>query len=327
MYALRRTMNRVPAAWRNRLKQLPLLKRALARLDPTSGAACEFSIGIYLGDSPFQLAPAEGVRNPVLGADQVTDTCASFVADPFLLRDGDSWLMFFEILRQADGKGVIGLGSSLDGLVWDYEQIVLEESFHLSYPQVFAWERDYYMIPEAHASGAIRLYRATDFPTRWAFHATLAEGRPFSDPTIFRYDDTWWIFTETSPNHRCDTLRLYFSDALTGPWQEHPMSPIVQGNASAARPGGRVLLHQGRLYRFAQDCWPVYGVRLQAFEIVVLDRERYHEIPVRSGFHLAPSGEGWNAHGMHHLDLVRVGEGWLGCVDGWRYRKRSRNLP
>ena len=33
---------------------------------------------------------------------------------------------------------------------------------------------------------------------------------------------------------------------------------------------------------------------------------------------LGPSGTGWNASGMHHLDAhSRDDESWIACVDGW----------
>jgi hypothetical protein len=33
---------------------------------------------------------------------------------------------------------------------------------------------------------------------------------------------------------------------------------------------------------------------------------------------LGPSGRGWNAGGMHHLDALPLGNGdWLAAVDGW----------
>ena len=53
---------------------------------------------------------------------------------------------------------------------------MLAEPFHLSYPYVFAWRGEYYMVPECHAAGAVRLYRAAEFPTRWVQVADLLTG-------------------------------------------------------------------------------------------------------------------------------------------------------
>ncbi|HEY0729749.1 MAG TPA: hypothetical protein VGD38_16825, partial [Pyrinomonadaceae bacterium] len=83
---------------------------------------------------------------PTLSKQNVTDVPTTFVADPFMIHDG-SWHMFFEVLLTSD-KGEIGLATSDNGLDWTYQQIVLREEFHLSYPYVFKWQDTYYMIPE-----------------------------------------------------------------------------------------------------------------------------------------------------------------------------------
>lgn len=79
----------------------------------------------------------------------------------------------------------------------------------------------------------------------------------------------------------------------------------------------------GKLYRFAQDCWPVYGQRVNAFEIVSLSRDSYHEQPAGKGPVLAPAMQPWDSHGMHHLDVLPYADGCRACVDGWHYQAAS----
>ncbi len=274
-----------------------------------------WSIGIYTGASPLRLRPAAGVVNPILTREDVHDVPARFVADPFMVRRAGVWYMFFEVLNQATDKGEIGLATSSDGLSWTYQQIVLAEAFHLSYPYVFQWQRDYYMVPETLGAQAVRLYRAESFPTRWSCVASLVEGT-CADPTIFRGDDKWWMFACTTP-YQHDTLRLYFADELFGPWREHPLNPIVSGNKHNARPAGRVLTFDGKIIRFSQDCVPAYGTQVRAFEILELTTTSYVEEEVRCSPVLVASGAGWNAAGMHHVDAHLCEDGsWIACVDG-----------
>src|SRR6267142_1181613 len=107
-----------------------------------------WSIGIYTGESPVKLRPAPNLRNPVLAASDVSDVPAVFVADPFMIRANDSWHMFFEVFNRETLKGEIGLAISANGRSWTYQRIVLQEDFHLSYPYVFEWEGEHYMVPE-----------------------------------------------------------------------------------------------------------------------------------------------------------------------------------
>lgn len=273
----------------------------------------EWSIGIYTTSSqePFNFTD-ENVSNPVLTASDVTDVPADFVSDPFLLHENDTYYMFFEVLNTNTGQGDIGLATSNDGLNWTYSQIILDEPFHLSYPCVFKWNDKYYMIPEAHQTNSIRLYKANNFPYNWSFVATLFKGKDFVDPSIFRYDDTWWIFAGTTSN---DVLRLFYSDNLEGTWTEHPESPIISGDANIARPGGRVIVFDNRIVRYTQDDDPYYGNQVWAFEITTLTKTSYKEHrvgrrPILKGF------DNWNILGMHHIDPYQVGNGWIASVDG-----------
>ncbi|UCD73848.1 MAG: hypothetical protein JSV91_08610 [Phycisphaerales bacterium] len=290
---------------------------------PFVGNSRAWSIGVYAGPSPLEVVPAEGITNPVLTAADVTDADAVFVADPFLVRAGDDWCMFFEVLKKDTGKGAIGLATSSDGLCWTYQQIVLEEPFHLSYPCVFEYAGDWYMVPESHEAGEVRLYRASEFPTRWEYEATLLD-EPYVDSTVFQHAGSWWMFTSLG----AEMLKLYWAEEPAGPWTEHPQSPLILADPHITRAGGRVLAVEGKLYRLAQDTVPTYGNQVRAFEITELTRTTYAEREAPNNPVIGQTGSGWNGLGMHQLDaLPRDDGGWIAAVDGygdklvygWRY--------
>lgn len=274
-----------------------------------------WAVGIYEGRSALSLRPAGGVVNPVLTREDVTDAAADFIADPFMLCHAGRWFMFFELLNRRGGKGDIGLATSRDGLAWRYECVVLSESFHLSYPHVFESAGEFYMTPETLGAGAVRLYRAARFPYGWAHVADLIPGE-YADPTVFFHGGRWHLFACATPN-RHDSLVLFRAEELRGPWAEHPASPLVVGDASRARPAGRVVSEDGRVIRFTQDCSERYGRRVRAFEIGELSETRYAERECAAASSLTASGRGWNGRGMHHVDAHRRADGtWLACVDG-----------
>lgn len=288
----------------------------IKRVTIPPGARKSWSIGIYVGESPFQFRQPPGLINPVLSREDICDVPASFVADPFMIRTGDGWHMFFEIKNWLSRKGEIGVARSKDGFEWRYQQVVLDEPFHLSYPYVFEWNNDYYMIPETLQPGHVRLYRAISFPTKWSYVGPLVDGA-FADPSIFLYEGRWWLFVCATP-YRHDTLRLYFADDLMGPWVEHEKSPLVEGNANIARPGGRVIIYEGKPIRYTQDCFPAYGTQVRAFEICELTPTSYSEQESANSPVLTPSGTtGWSGEGMHHVDPHLTPEGlWIASVDG-----------
>jgi hypothetical protein len=263
--------------------------------------------------------PAESIINPVLTRTDVLDVSAAFVADPFMVKHNGAWYMFFEVMNEKTNRGEIALATSATGLDWTYQQIVLNEPFHLSYPYVFEWKNEYYMLPESYKANAIRLYKALDFPARWSFVGNLITGKDYVDPSIFSFGNKWWLLTSLgTPPLRAEILRLFYADRLTGPWSEHPKSPVVNGNLHAARPAGRVIVSHSKIIRYAQDCCPFYGSQVRAFEITDLTTRSYEETEIEGSPVLKGSGGGWNESGMHHLDAhLENDKQWIACVDGW----------
>jgi hypothetical protein len=274
----------------------------------------EWSIGIYHSESrePRNFS-GEHVNNPVLTKVDISDIKAEFVADPFLIFENDTFYMFFEAFNTITAQGDIGLAESNDSINWSYKKIILDESFHLSYPCVFKYNNEFYMIPETKAVKAIRLYKADNFPYNWSFVKTIASGRNFVDNTIFYFNSTWWLFTETDNSN---VLRLYYSDSLLGLWNEHPLSPILSGDANITRPAGNVIIFDNRILRFAQDDYPNYGNQVWAFEITNLTKQDYKE----KGFDGKPFIKGysnWNLKGMHQISICRIANNdWIAAVDG-----------
>ncbi len=277
-----------------------------------------FSVAIYQGNSPFELNEAEQVQNPVISAINVTDAPAGFVADPFMLEQEGCWYMFFEVFDKILRRGRIGLATSNDGYSWSYSNIVIKEPFHMAYPQVFEYGGEIFLIPDTPGQG-VRVYRALEFPHRWKFLTTVLDDATIVDPTVFRHGEGWWMLAGgLTAEEASMPLRLYTSPDVTGPWSEHPMSPIPATDERSSRPSGRIAKFDNRLFRFAQDGIPVYGSRVRAFEITELSPASYKECELSCSPILDAGSHHWNSGGMHHIDAHQLDEDrWLACVDGW----------
>lgn len=291
----------------------------MARGIPFVKITHRWAIGIYAGRSALDFYSPRDVRNPVLKAEDVTDVPAVFVADPFMVRRDGKWYMFFEVLNSRTNQGDIGWASSNDGKSWHYEKIVLDEPFHLSYPYVFEWQNRFYMIPETYEANSVRLYEAVEFPARWKLKAVLLSGGMYVDSSVCHFNGRWWMFTTFGNGE----LMLFYAENLIGPWTSHPMNPILQDNKKITRPAGRVLIHEGKIYRYAQDDATAYGVRVHVFEITELSVKTYREKMIKKPV-LERRGFGWSGEKMHHIDPHPVGGNqWLACVDGsgqkWLY--------
>ncbi len=278
-----------------------------------------WSISIYTGRDLRMLAPATGGNgHPVLQAQDVTDVKARFVADPFLWRAADAWHMFFEVYDERLLRGVIAHATSVDGLTWRYDRVVLAEPVHLSYPHVFLHDGVHYMIPESGAVGEVRLYRARNFPYEWVQDAVLLRGG-YYDPSVIFHNGRWWMWASNA----CYSCHVFSADRLHGPWEAHPGNVQSVTDMHFSRPGGRMLCRDGQLLRFVQDALPSYGSRLHVRQVNRLDSVTYLESAWGEGPLLQGSGQGWNATGMHHLDAWQLDDGvWLAAVDGNHQQQR-----
>jgi hypothetical protein len=259
---------------------------------------------------------ASDFKNPTITPEDITDRKAKFVADPFLIYKNDRWHLFFEVLDAATEKGVIGLATSKNGAAWEYKGVILEEPFHLSFPNVFQANGETYMIPESYQAKQVRLYRAVDFPTEWTLEGVLLEGHGFLDSSVFYAEGIWWLATSMFEDH-ARSMYLYYADDLSGMWTPHEKNPVIRNDGNRSRLAGKIASINGRLIRFAQDIEPEYGKSVYPFEITEIGADTYSEDRLLSRPLVGPTNHGWNAQKMHHFHPVETPAGdWLVASDG-----------
>ncbi len=228
-------------------------------------------------------------------------------ADPFLATHDGRRYVFFEDWPHGRPASISSVEVMSDGTLSE-PQTELSRDYHLSYPFVFEAGGEWFMLPETSANRTIELYRAVEFPGRWALDRVLWDGVRAVDTTPFEHDGRTWIFTtiRTARGGATETMSIFSADSLTSPWHEHPANPVV-ADARSARPGGRVHARDGRLLRPAQDGSVRYGYALVLNEILALTPEAYREVAVRR---IEPS---WlpGATCTHHYDT----DGELEVVD------------
>ena len=276
-----------------------------------------WSIKVFTSPGVIKEEPAEKIlKTPTLRASDVTDLPAEFIADPFIIYRDNSYYLFFEVLDKSNMKGVISFAHSEDGVDWKYGRKVLQESYHLSYPYVFEHEGECYMIPETIEAGKILLYKAKQFPDDWEVVYELVDGK-YADPSLFYYDRKWWMFASSQGQ-----LHLFHSPSLTEHWVEHPKSPLIRNNHHVTRLGGRVIVENGRIYRYTQDGKPTYGRAVRVFEITELNDSQFKEREINLVLN-GTANHGWRRDGMHSIDQVKTSDNqWLVAVDGHRLESR-----
>ena len=201
-------------------------------------------------------------------------------ADPFAIERDGKYYIYFEEYPYAVKKGHISVVElKPDGTVRKPEPCLVTDS-HLSYPFLLEHENELYMIPESVADNSVKLYRCTEFPSKWEYVQDIMSDVQLVDATLHFKDGLWWLFGNQSAGNfasRWDECNLYYTkDFRDGNWQPHPSNPIST-DVRQARPAGAIFTHEGKLYRPAQDCSNHYGYGFCIVEINTLTTEEYKE--------------------------------------------------
>ena len=238
-----------------------------------------------------------------------------FWADPFPIERDGRYFIFIEELPFSTNKGHISVMEVRTDGSWTQPVKVLEQSYHMSYPFLFEWQGDLFMLPETGQNRTVEVYRCHHFPDDWRLESVLLENVNSADATLVQIGDRWWMFVNIGEvgTELYDELHLYHADQPFGQWVPHRNNP-VKSDARSARPGGNFFWYEGQLYRPAQCCVPLYGSALSLNRVEHIGADTFNEQQVA---HLTPD---WRPGllGVHTFNRA----GRLTVVDGFQRTSR-----
>lgn len=232
-----------------------------------------------------------------------------FMADPFFWKEKDTFYVFFEHKKIKNYHAEIGLLTSTDGYNYQYKGTVLKEAFHLSYPQIFKYKKEFYMLPETQGSNNVLLYKSSKFPFDWKVCDTLIPNIRLKDPTIY-LSDSLNIIVGTNDNYE---MQLYQSNSLKDKWKLHQNKLVLAGTES--RPGGRIFADKNGLLLPVQNNSKGYGSGLSLYRL----KFKNNNYTIKKEKHLLLNAQTdikeFNA-GMHHLDIQKIDDKYYCVYDG-----------
>lgn len=248
------------------------------------------------------------IENGKFLKDDLNDTIFKFIADPFIYKDTSGIYIFAEHVFK--GNGDISVFYSKDTIYpkFKFNGMVLDEAFHLSYPQVFKYQNNNYMLPETQASGSVILYKSDSFPKKWYKYKRLLPFDNVKDPTLYFKNDKIFLFG-------CQDNRLYywvaksFDDKFI-----KEKKPILIGTES--RPGGRIFDYNGKILMPIQNNSNGYGTGVTLYEIL-FNEDGKLKLKLYKKFMLKPHDEIFEySHGMHHIDVQIINGKYFIVYDG-----------
>lgn len=238
-----------------------------------------------------------------------------FYADPFITSYFGEPYLFFEEMIESDSKGIISCVKISDvkehpNNVAKYVHPVLTLDTHLSFPYLFTYGDDLYMVPENAQSGTITLWKNTGVPTQWEKIKELQSNFAGVDTILFHHNGCWWLFStkhdSLDTNSGRSNLYIWHSNSPLGEWTLHPQSPILHEKPTA-RAAGAPFIHNGSLYRPVQDCTKRYGGATIIMKIMDLNETTFLETDVMRIDPIPP-----HTDGLHTFSF----EGNLTIIDG-----------
>lgn len=229
----------------------------------------------------------------------------SYQADPFAIRTKDNTdVVLYEHFN--NGKGAIFISS---------ENRPLLSGSHFSYPYTIEFEGEHYVLPENQCSGQLVLHKLNSALNGIKESFTLLDRFHAVDPSLIFFEKRWWLFCTDASDKGADIrLHIFHSENLTGPFVPHLKNP-VKTDICSARPAGHLFIHQGKLYRPAQDSSKSYGGSIRIHHVGTLSPSDFSEVCINT---LEPHqfGNTYTA-GIHTLSIC----GDHCYVDGKRTRR------
>lgn len=141
-------------------------------------------------------------------------------ADPIILPWREETYLFMESYDMFTRKGAIAVSRFEKGGQLSKPQVILEEPYHMSFPMVFVWNDNLYMIPETCGNHSLNLYRCQGDITKWTLEASFPTEEKLVDTAVVRVGENQ-VELITAALHPQDTLRYR--------WQKYRMIREASG--------------------------------------------------------------------------------------------------
>lgn len=225
-----------------------------------------------------------------------------FWADPFLFNYNSTDYVFFENYKYKDSKGIISVGELIDNKIVNVKDII-KCNYHLSYPYVFEYENDIYMIPETQQSKRLEIWKSKNFPNEWEIHKTVFTGIKMVDSSILKYKNEYWLFTNIGDDFYNDfttSLSIFKVDSpLLNKIEPHSLNPVIIGTENSRNAGSVFQDKNSNFIRPSQAyTGDVYGRYINLSKIIQLNLQQYKEEVIER---IMPNQKD-NIKGFHHIN-------------------------
>ena len=201
---------------------------------------------------------------------------SSYDADPFGYVNENEHFLFYETYNYKNMGASITMCKLDKTLHPQMTKTLLKSGNHLSFPFVIHDNGKVFILPENYQQKQTELYHWNAQKEELQNPISLLDNMEAIDSSVVKFNDRWWLFCTLKKTGSNDQLFVYHSESLTSAFVPHANNP-VKTDISSSRPAGTMFIHEGKLYRPAQDCSTTYGARIKFHVVTKLTTEEFKE--------------------------------------------------
>lgn len=180
--------------------------------------------------------------------------------------------LFVEAFDKKENIGKIAVLKYNGNSFTDFK-IIMEKPYHLSYPFVFEYNKEFYMIPETSDNDSIEIYKSINFPYEWKKEKKLLCGK-YVDTTLYNLNGRINLFSYNVN----DKILIKGNLNMLNLNIENVLSKV--DNENKFRAGGNVFFSDGNYCRAVQNNKYFYGQSLYIIDCLN-DEILYEIIPTK----------------------------------------------
>lgn len=182
-------------------------------------------------------------------------------ADPIPYVMNGKRYIFMEVYDRFLNKGFIGVSEVDDkGTTIGRPVKIIEEPFHMSFPYIFEYKGNVYMVPETHQAKQIRIYKMGKNVYDWELFYAYDTEEELSDTIVLVKNEVVWLLnTDKDKSNPYRTRMHLFKINNLLDKSELIEIPLTRSQGSNEdyfynnRNGGRILKEGNKIYRVIQE--------------------------------------------------------------------------
>lgn len=171
-------------------------------------------------------------------------------ADPFLYEYKGVTYLFYEQYDRKNKKGRIVYRILQENMTVSRAQVAIEENYHMSFPFIFSFDGEIYMIPETSNAAALYVYRAKQFPQSWERYKRLLTITSVDTIMVKVTKDELILHTSVGDSCSVENYLIRLNPMFEVVEKRKIKSESDYGN----RNGGALIKRADNVYRVGQDC-------------------------------------------------------------------------